>query len=163
MKLLYIFLVGTLVAFNSFAQNTLSGNLTLLKGQTIRLVGFNGLGIYNIDSTQINEQGDFSLQFSNTDLGMGYIAAADNKPYFVVLAKEQIQINGESLTATETVITIKGNENKLFITYAKEHVKREQALSAWEYLQKIYQADAIFSGQIITQQSIATNFPHSTP
>ena len=156
MKHLYIFLVGALLAFNSFAQNTLSGNLSLLKGQTIRLVGFNGLGIYNIDSTQINEQGTFSLQFSDADLGMGYIAAADNKPYFVVLAKEQIELKGETLTATETVITIKGNENKLFVNYAKEHAKREQALSAWDYLQKIYQGDAVFSSQKTTQQSIAT-------
>lgn len=156
MKHIYLFLVGTLVAFNSFAQNTLSGNLSLLKGQTIRLVGFNGLGIYNIDSTQINEQGTFSLQFSDADLGMGYVAAADNKPYFVVLAKEQIELKGETLTATETVITIKGNENKLFVNYAKEHAKREQALSAWDYLQKIYQGDAVFSSQKTTQQSIAT-------
>ena len=156
MKHIYILLVGTLVAFNSFAQNTLSGNLSLLKGQTIRLVGFNGLGIYNIDSTQINEQGTFSLTFSDADLGMGYIAAADNKPYFVVLAKEQIELKGETLTATETVITIKGNENKLFVNYAKEHAKREQALSAWDYLQKIYQGDAVFSSQKTTRLSIAT-------
>ena len=80
MKYLTIFLFGTLLTFNSLAQYTLSGNLSLHKGQKILLNGFNGLIFFNIDSTQINEQGDFSLKYSISDLGMGYIIAKDKKP-----------------------------------------------------------------------------------
>jgi len=155
MKYLTIFLFGTLLTFNSLAQYTLSGNLSLHKGQKILLNGFNGLIFFNIDSTQINEQGDFSLKYSISDLGMGYIIAKDKKPYFVVLAKEQIIIRGESLNASESINIIKGNENKLFVTYAKEYSKFEQALSAWDYLQKIYLNNTDYLSQKITHKLIA--------
>jgi thiol-disulfide isomerase/thioredoxin len=142
------------LAISSYAQNSISGNLSQLKSQTIRLVGFNGFGIYTLDSTQVNEQGDFKLTFSDKDLGMGYITAADNKPYFVVLAKEQIQIKGEVLSAADGIVILTGNENIAFVNYAKEHAKREQALSAWDYLQKIYLGDALFLSQKTAQASI---------
>jgi hypothetical protein len=34
-----------------------------------------------------------------------------------------------------------------FSLYAAEHPRREQALSAWKYLEKIYQLDSLFSVQ----------------
>ena len=155
MKYLTIFLFGTLLTFNSLAQYTLSGNLSLHKGQKILLNGFNGLSFFSIDSTQINEQGDFSLKYSISDLGMGYIIAKDKKPYFVVLAKEQIILRGESLSASESINILKGNENKLFVRYAKEYPKREQALSAWDYLQKIYLNNTDYLSQKTTHKLIA--------
>jgi thiol-disulfide isomerase/thioredoxin len=41
-----------------------------------------------------------------------------------------------------------------FEQYAKEHPKREQALSAWGYLEKIYTLDSLFSSQKIPSQAI---------
>ena len=151
-----LILLLSLFSISGYAQNSINGNLSQLKSQTIRLVGFNGFGIYTIDSTQVNGQGDFKLTFSDKDSGMGYLTAADNKPYFVVLAKEQIQIKGEVLSAAEGIVVLSGNENKAFVNYAKEHAKREQALSAWDYLQKIYLGDALFLSQKTTQASIAS-------
>ena len=130
--------------FNVNAQQNLSGNFPLLKGQTIRLVGFKGFEIYTIDSTKVSEQGTFMLKYADQDLGMAYIAAADNKAYFVVLANEKLEIKGEILSQPESVIILKGEENKIFVNYAKAHSKREQALSAWDYLQRLYLNDAIF-------------------
>jgi thiol-disulfide isomerase/thioredoxin len=153
-RIFKLILILSVLAISSYAQNSISGNLSQLKSQTIRLVGFNGFGIYTLDSTQVNEQGDFKLTFSDKDLGMGYITAADNKPYFVVLAKEQIQIKGEVLSAADGIVILTGNENKAFVNYAKEHAKREQALSAWDYLQKIYLGDALFLSQKTAQASI---------
>jgi thiol-disulfide isomerase/thioredoxin len=155
-RIFKLILILSVFSISSYAQNSISGNLSQLKSQTIRLVGFNGFGIYTVDSTQVNEQGDFKLTFSDKDSGMGYITAADNKAYFVVLAKEQIQIKGEMLSAAEGIVVVSGNENKAFVSYAKEHAKREQALSAWDYLQKIYLGDALFLTQKTAQSSIAS-------
>jgi thiol-disulfide isomerase/thioredoxin len=155
-RIFNLILLLSLFSISGYTQNSITGNLSQLKSQTIRLVGFSGFGIYTIDSTQVNNQGDFKLTFSDKDSGMGYLTAADNKPYFVVLAKEQIQIKGEVLSASDGVVIVSGTENKAFINYAKEHAKREQALSAWDYLQKIYLGDALFLNQKTTQVSIAS-------
>ncbi|MBC7507397.1 MAG: AhpC/TSA family protein [Ferruginibacter sp.] len=153
-RLLNLFLLLSIFSIRGYAQNTITGNLSQLKNQTIRLVGFNGLGIYTIDSTLVNEQGTFALKYGDKDAGMGYITAADNKPYFVVLAKEHIQLKGEVLSVAEGIVIVKGDENKAFVNYARDNAKREQALSAWDYLEKIYLADTLFKNQKTTQAAI---------
>mgnify|MGYP000698501213 CR=1 FL=1 len=42
---------------------------------------------------------------------------------------------------------LKGKENQLFAQYAKEHPRREQAISAWNYLENIYNNDSLFQQQ----------------
>ena len=153
-RFLFILLFISIFSIQGYAQNTISGNLSQLKNQTIRLVGFSGLGIYTIDSTQVNEQGTFTLKYADKDTGMGYITAADDKPYFVVLAKEQIQLKGEVLSVAESIVIVTGDENKAFVNYARDNAKREQALSAWDYLEKIYLADTLFINQKTTQSAI---------
>ena len=151
------FVVVCILFFNSNSTAglyQLKGNFSAVKSQTIRLIGFNGLGIYTIDSTKTNEQGSFSLTYSDSDLGMGYITATDNKPYFVVLEKENIELSGALLTVPETVGVVKGYENKAFVRYANDHAKREQALGAWNYLEKIYKRDSLFFIEMGTQKNI---------
>ena len=155
-KICSFFLLVIFISFQGYSQQTISGNFPSLKNQTVRLIGFNGMGIYTIDSTLVNESGNFTLQYSLKDLGMGYISAADNKPYFTVLEKQAVELKGESLSVPESITVITGEENKAFATYATAHAKREQTLSAWEYLQKIYQGDALFSNQKTIYQSIAS-------
>ena len=136
------------------AQHTITGKFPLLARQQVRLIGFEGFGIYSIDSTNVSEQGDFILNYAGKDRGMGYLAAADNNAYFVVLANEDIQLSGEALSVPESVEILKGKENKIFVQYAIEHPKREQALSAWVYLRKIYQADSLFAIHKLPSQAI---------
>ncbi|MCF8298848.1 MAG: AhpC/TSA family protein [Saprospiraceae bacterium] len=143
-----------ILSLNTFAQYTITGNFPFLAGQQVRLVGFDAFGIYSIDSVKVSEQGVFKLKYADKDLGMGYLAAADNKAYFVVLANENIQLKGEVLSLPESIITLSGKENQLFVQYAIDHPKREQALSAWVYLRKIYQADSLFAKQKHTKQDI---------
>ena len=45
----------------------------------------------------------------------------------------------------ETLEYIEGPENILFAQYASEHPRRNQALSAWDYLLKIYTLDSLFA------------------
>jgi thiol-disulfide isomerase/thioredoxin len=65
-------------------------------------------------------------------------------------------LQGVDLTAIESLKITKGPENMAFETYAKDHPKREQALSAWLYLEKIYTADSLFSVKKAAVQAIAT-------
>lgn len=142
------------LSVNVSAQHTITGNFPPLAGQQVRMVGFEGFGIYTIDSTRVSEKGVFKLTYTDKDRGMGYLTAEDNKAYFVVLANEDIQLKGEVLSMPESVVTLSGKENQLFVQYATGHPKREQALSAWVYLQKIYQADSLFSLQKLPTQAI---------
>jgi len=149
-------LVVCLISLTTYAQNTITGNFIPLAGQEVRLVAFDGFGIRTIDSTKVNEQGVFKLNYKTKESGMAYLAAADNRPYFVVLANEDIDLKGDLLGVPEGVSTLSGKENKLFVQYALEHPKREQALSAWVYLQNIYKADPLFAQHENPRQAILT-------
>jgi len=143
------------VIASTFLQaQTVSGNLSLLANQEISLEGFNGLKNYTIATTKTDSSGNFKLSYSSNDMGEGYLIASDNKPFFVILSGENIELAGEALSYPETIRITKGNENQLFEQYAKEHSIREQALSAWIYLEKIYNGNTLLSSNQKTTQSI---------
>ena len=122
--------------------------------EEIKLEGFNGLKTYTISSSTTDDKGNLKLSYSKTDYGVGYLMSSDNKPLFVILSGEYIEILGEALSNPETIKITKGQENLFFEQYAKEHPRREQALSAWNYLEKIYISDSLFSSQKIPSQAI---------
>ena len=145
------------VCSDAYSQQAISGQFSGLAGQKVKLVGFNGLDTYGIDSTKVDETGDFHLSFHTKDYGMGYIAAEDNKPFFVILAAgENLSLQGESLANTEMLNITCGNQNRLFERYANEHVRREQTLSAWDYLEKIYSLDTLFAVHDVPKHAIAS-------
>jgi thiol-disulfide isomerase/thioredoxin len=144
------------LSLSTYAQYTITGNFPLLAEQQVRLVGFAGFGIYTIDSTSVSGQGVFNLKYEDKDRGMGYLSAADNKAYFVVLANEDIQLKGDNLSMQGDIVATSGRENQLSVQYTMDHPRREQVLSAWLYLQKIYQADSLFVIQENPQQAIET-------
>lgn len=129
-----------------FSQN-ISGSFSQLINQPIKVEGFSGLKTYAISSTVTDEKGNFKLNYSNSDFGVGYLIASDNKPLFILLSGEDIVITGAALSVPETIKIAKGQENLFFEQYAKEHPRREQALSAWGYLEKIYTLDSLFALQ----------------
>lgn len=135
---------------------SITGNLTQLDGQEIRLEGFSGLKTYPIASAAIDEKGSFQLTYSKSDYGVGYVMSADDKPLFVILSGEAIELLGETLSDTETLKVTKGQENQWLEQYAQEHPKREQALSAWMYLEKMYTLDSLFSVHERPANSIQT-------
>jgi len=124
---------------------TVSGRLSGHAGQNIRLEGFNGLKTYTISTTQADGNGNFKLSYSENDYGVAYLMSSDNKPLFILLPGEDVEIAGEALATRESVKTIKGAENKYFERYSREQPRREQALSAWTYLEKMYGTDTLFS------------------
>jgi hypothetical protein len=60
------------------------------------------------------------------------------------------------LAIPEGVEIIEGKQNKLFEQYATEHPRREQTLSAWDYLTKIYKKDSLFAIHQTTKLAIET-------
>lgn len=143
-QLAFVFFIS--LSFQLVAQS-IAGNLTYATNDTISLYGFNGFNNYLIAKTTVNKDGNFALTFSKEDYGMGYLAASDNKPFFLVLCDEDVKIKGEMLSVAESIVVERGKENQLFEKYATEHPRREQALSAWDFLEKIYQNDTLFSSQ----------------
>jgi len=135
---------------------TITGNLYLLANQTIKLEGFSGLKTYSISSTLIDKQGAFKLTYSKSDFGVGYLSSVDNKPLFVLLSGEDVEIVGDALSSPQSIKITKGKENRLFEKYASEHPRREQALSAWAYLEKMYTQDSLFTIQKRPSKNIQT-------
>jgi thiol-disulfide isomerase/thioredoxin len=151
-KLSYILILLLLPTWG-FNQS-ITGSLSLLANQPIKLEGFNGFKTYPISSSTIDEKGYFKLNYSKTDYGVGYLLSADEKPLFVILSGEDIQIVADALSYKQTIKITKGKENQWFEQYAKEHPRREQALSAWIYLEKIYTIDSLFSVQTTPVKAI---------
>lgn len=150
----YILLFLILITNVSVNAQTISGKLTLLSEKKIRLEGFNGLKTYPISNTSSDKQGNFKLSYSTSDAGIGFLISEDEKPFFIILSGEDIEISGEALSYIETISINKGKENQYFERYAQEHPRREQALSAWNYLEKIYNSNDLFSKQKKSQQAI---------
>ncbi len=140
------FVFCLLISHLSIAQS-ITGRFTQLAKQEIKLEGFNGLKTYAVSNATADEKGDFKLPYAKEDFGVAYLISSDKKPLFVLLSGEDVEIIGEALSAAETVTIKKGKENLLFEKYAKEHPRREQSLSAWIYLEKIYTLDPLFSVQ----------------
>ena len=139
---------------NGLFSQSLTGQFLKFSNQEIKLEGFVGLKTYPISSTTLDEKGNFKLSYSKADYGIGYLMSSDNKPLFVILSGEDIEIIGEALSQPETIKVKKGQQNLWFEQYAKEHPRREQALSAWGYLEKIYALDSLFSSQKTPSQAI---------
>lgn len=76
---------------------------------------------------------------------MAYLAAEDGKSFIVILASdENLVMKGETLSAPQTITILSGRQNLLFEQYAIEHPRREQALSAWDYQERICQLYSLF-------------------
>ena len=149
-------LLVLLAIFTEFASTaqSITGNFKSLANQEIVLQGFQGLKNYAIAKTKIDENGLFKVSYSKADYGMGYLMSADQKIFLVLLSGEDIELVGEVLSDPKTIKITKGQENLWFEQYANEHPKREQALSAWEYLEKIYREEALFAGQKAPNKAI---------
>jgi thiol-disulfide isomerase/thioredoxin len=147
-------LICFVILSNSAFSQSISGNLNLLINKEITLEGFKGIKSYPISNALIDEKGNFKLSYSKADYGVGYLMSADEKPLFVILSGEDIEIVGEALSNTETMKITKGQENQWFEQYAHEHPRREQALSAWVYLEKIYSLDPLFAVQSTPSKAI---------
>lgn len=152
-KSAFIITVAFMIQNGLYAQS-ISGKLSLLAKQSIKLEGFNGLETHPIANTTIDDKGNFKLNYTKDDYGVAYLSSVDNMPFLVILSGEDIELKGEALSNIETIKITKGQENKWFEQYAQEYPKREQALSAWLYLEKMYTNDPLFSNEQLSIKAI---------
>jgi thiol-disulfide isomerase/thioredoxin len=147
MKRFLLLITAAFLIQHQLAAQSISGHLSLGSGQAIQLEGFNGLETYPIASTIIDDKGHFKLHYTKVDQGVAYLMSAEEKPFIVILSGENIEVEGEALSNTASLKITEGQENKWLEQYAQEHPRREQALSAWMYLEQTYAIDPLFSGQ----------------
>ena len=126
-----------------YSQSYINGAISELKVKEISLLQYKGFNSKVITSTYTTADGSFNLKFHSDNSAIGYLLTENSKPFIVVLSGEDIVLKGETLTYPETIKIIEGKENQLFGQYAHKHPKREQTLSAWDYLLKIYKTDTI--------------------
>lgn len=127
-----------------------------MANQSLSLEGAAGLGSYTIATAQVDANGQFTLTFSAKDYGVGYLMGADKQPFVVILGKENIRLEGESPSNGQSIRVLAGQENQWFERYAQEQGRREQALSAWTYLEKMYGEDPLFAVQTLPALAIQT-------
>ena len=145
--------LNTIVLINiffslQFYSQTINCNFPPLAGQLIKFGTFTGLQSSTIDSAKADASGNFSFKFKTDRPGIGYLITAENKPYFLILDKgENIKIKGEYFSNPSTISVLEGKQNQIFSEFASEHPRREQALTAWDYLEKIYTRDPFFAKQ----------------
>ncbi len=135
---------------------TLSGTFPAQANQTITLEGAKGLATYSIVSTKADEKGQFTLFYAGSDYGVAFLSGEDKKPFVVILEKAGVKLEGQALGEATTIRILEGKENRWFEQYTQEQGKREQALSAWGYLQNLYQNDPLFATQQVPNQAIQT-------
>ncbi len=133
---------------------TITGYLSLHGHQSIHLDGFNGLESYRISTTTVDSSGHFVLSYSARDYGAGTLRSGDETPFILMLSGEDIEIKGQSPSNQMAISITNGHENQWFQIYGKEHLMREQALSAWTFLKEMYTSDSLFSIQQVPQTSI---------
>lgn len=139
--------------FLMFAQS-IKGEFSQMPNQTLKLVGFENFDTYVIDSTQTNAKGTFTLSYSANDYGMGYLEANSGKPFILALEKEAPIVKGSNLEAIEEIKLEKGKENQWFLAYATDQPKRDQAMSAWLFLQDKYTKDELFQPHTTAKKAI---------
>ncbi len=133
---------------------TLSGTFAAHANQTITLEGAKGLATYSIGSAKADEKGQFTLTYAPADFGVAFLSGEDKKPFVVILEKEGVKLEGQILSEASSIRILQGQENRWFEQYTQEQGKREQALSAWGYLQNLYQNDPLFATQQVPNQAI---------
>ena len=133
---------------------TLSGVFPPISGQLLTLEGTKGFDTYSIGSAKADEKGQFSLSYSPQDYGIAFLSGEDKKPFVVILEKKGVSLAGQVLSEASSIRILEGQENRWFEQYTQEQGKREQALSAWAYLQNLYQNDSFFAIQKVPNQDI---------
>ena len=156
MKKVYTIIVLVLAFGFAVAQNQVTGTFRAMAGQQVQLLGYYGFETYLIDSVRANGEGVFSLSYGKSDSGMAFLKSEDGKTLLVVLAgDEDLELEGETLALPGKTAIVSGRQNLLFERYASEHARREQTLSAWDYLEKIYKRDSLFTAHESPRLAIA--------
>jgi thiol-disulfide isomerase/thioredoxin len=144
----FFFGIVSLFVFSKLQAQSIKCKMPLNVGESVKLESFKGFKNYTVANINVTKEGFFELNFTPVDYGMAYLIVKGQKPFLIVLANEEIEIEAETFNNPQSVIFRKGRQNQLFTTYASEHPKREQALTAWIYLEELYKLDSNFFNKV---------------
>lgn len=145
----YILLLGS-----DISGQKIRGEFPAHSGQQIQLKGFEGFGTYSIAEGRADAYGNFELNYSRDDFGVGVLMSGKDHRFIVILSGEDIYLSGEALGFTESIEVVEGMENRQFAQFAREQPLRENALSAWFFLKNVYNSDSLFLVQKKTRRDI---------
>lgn len=138
------------------SAQSVTGSISSMARQEVKLEGFDGLNTYTISTTISDDKGNFKLIYSKENRGIGFIQNKEGKPFWIILDNEDVNLEGESLSDTKKVKIVSGEQNLLLNKFAAAHTVREHALNAWSYLDKIYTRDSTFVNHKKTKSAIKT-------
>lgn len=150
----HLIVLFLLFSFGTATAQTVTGTFPGHAGREVRLEGFRGFGTYVISRSDVSADGTFTLSYSPDDIGMGMLVSSNNNSFVIVLSGEEIRLEGETLAYPESIEILSSKENLIFDQYASEHPRREQALSAWIFLENIYRDDSLFAVHDTPRQAI---------
>lgn len=143
-KLLLLFLLLTNV---QNVQSQIKGNLKLLAGQELKLVGYNDFTSELLSITNIDKLGNFTLIYPDSYKGIAILKAKDNSSLAFILTEKGLKITGSDLKEKENLTFTKSKENSVLIQYFRDYSQRISSLSAWNYLKKNYETESIFKNK----------------
>jgi thiol-disulfide isomerase/thioredoxin len=149
-------LIVTFLCFlyvNLVFVQTINGSFPTLASKVIKLSIFNGFQTKDLDSVIVDNTGDFNLTYNSNLIGIGVLTVKDEKPLFVILDHEEIELVGEAFIS-EFIQFNKGKQNQQFSKYANEYPMRLQAINAWDYLNNLYQKTSVFDNEVKIKNTI---------
>jgi len=134
-----ILLLLVLTTSLSFQAQSVTGTLTQHAGQQIALTGFDYFKTIQLSKTAIDSLGNFVLNYSKDYNGMGVLNTQDNSSLILVLTEKNIKLQGKHLKQPNRLVFKNSINNKNFMGYTKTQGLHTNALSAWSYLENLYE------------------------
>tara|TARA_B110000240_G_scaffold196233_1_gene247887 strand:- start:657 stop:1997 length:1341 start_codon:yes stop_codon:yes gene_type:complete len=141
-----IILLLLITSLQQTTAQTLTGQLKQHAGQTITLTGFNYYKNYKLANTIADSLGIFTLNYPKTYTGMALLQTQDKNSMILLLNQKPITLKGTHILERDHLV-FNNTENKLFIEYALAKGQRNNALSAWGYLENLYSKQPLFLKQ----------------
>ncbi len=135
-----------LFAFTIKAQEV-NGSFKQYPLQSIKLLGFEGLKPFALDSTTTDALGEFTLKYPANYKGMGVLQWGAKESLVLVMNEKVIKLEANNLSASVSVQFLQSTENKYLQSYAQQHSKRQEAWPAWHHLEKTYSENDNLSKQ----------------
>lgn len=143
----HLFFILILTFSITIQAQTLTGQLKQHAGQQISLAGFEYYQSQQLSKTIADSLGNFTLNYPKNYKGMAVLKTQDNSSLVVALTEQNISIEGKHLKQPQDIVFVNSTSNTNFNYYAKAQGLYNNALSAWTYLDKLYQNESLFSSQ----------------
>lgn len=141
-----IFLLLLIIGLQKTTAQTLTGQLKQHAGQTLTLTGFNYYKTILLSNTVADSLGNFTLNYAKTYTGMALLQTQDKNSMILLLNQQPITLKGTHIVERDRLV-FNNTENKLFFEYALAKGQRNNALSAWGYLENLYSKQPLFLKQ----------------